>query len=269
LLKGDFVQAEESYRKMLESEAPSDQRDGREFLCNLYLSQGKFERLKIEADELGKLGDSYGRIYWRALANIERGNIQQDLEVFNKIAKLLPVDKIYFLLKSNMIEEAEKALEDYKVAYENASNQKLVRRIILHFQAEIEMRRGNYPKAIDYSKEAIYLLSYQKGALRLSLTFMDSHAWFMRSLAQAYYKNGDVKEARREYEKITELTTGRLFEGDIYAKSFYMLGKIHEQKGEKELAIANYEKFLDLWKDADPGLPEVEETKAKLASLKN
>ena len=47
-----------------------------------------------------------------------------------------------------------------------------------------------------------------------------------------------------------------------------MLGRIHEQQGNKVKAIENYERFLDLWKDADPGLVEVEDTKQRLANLK-
>jgi hypothetical protein len=50
-------------------------------------------------------------------------------------------------------------------------------------------------------------------------------------------------------------------------KHFYMLGKIFEKKGWKGKAIDQYEKFLDLWKDADPGIAEVEDAKKRLAEL--
>jgi hypothetical protein len=46
-----------------------------------------------------------------------------------------------------------------------------------------------------------------------------------------------------------------------------MLGKIAEQRGWPGKAIEYYEKFLEIWKDADPGLPEVEDAKARLSAL--
>jgi tetratricopeptide (TPR) repeat protein len=89
-----------------------------------------------------------------------------------------------------------------------------------------------------------------------------------------------LEKARETYEKITSLTggrdsfggflygVGRFLYGDIFAKSFYMLGKICEQKGQKEKAIENYTKFLDLWKDADLDLLELENARKRLAGLK-
>jgi hypothetical protein len=46
-----------------------------------------------------------------------------------------------------------------------------------------------------------------------------------------------------------------------------MLGKIYEQQGKKGKARENYCKFLDLWKDADPGQPAIEDAKTHLTIL--
>ena len=77
-----------------------------------------------------------------------------------------------------------------------------------------------------------------------------------------------LEMAKEKYKNIHSLTTGRFRRGDLYVKSFYMLGKIYEQQGNTAKAIEHYEKFLDLWKDADPGIAEVEDAKERLAGLK-
>jgi hypothetical protein len=41
------------------------------------------------------------------------------------------------------------------------------------------------------------------------------------------------------------------------------------QKAWKGKAIEHYEKFLSIRKDADPGIPEVEDAKERLAGLKS
>jgi tetratricopeptide (TPR) repeat protein len=97
---------------------------------------------------------------------------------------------------------------------------------------------------------------------------IDERAFFIDPLAQTYYEVGEMDKAREAYNKITRLILGRLWQGDIYVKSFYMLGKIWEQKGDTAQAIKHYEKFLDLWKEADSGIVEVEDARKRLAGLK-
>jgi tetratricopeptide (TPR) repeat protein len=121
----------------------------------------------------------------------------------------------------------------------------------------IELRKENFSNAIEYIKKVLPSLS-KTVAVNLPYTY---------SLGLAYYKAGDLENAQKTYEKVASSTSGRFDYGDVYAKSFYMLGKIYEEMDYKGKAIENYEKFLEIWKDADPGLPEVDDAKSRLASL--
>ena len=86
-------------------------------------------------------------------------------------------------------------------------------------------------------------------------------------LARAYLKNGEMDQAMAEYERLITFdpsTEGRFL---IHPKYHYRLAKLYEQKGWKGKAIEQYEKFLHLWKDADPGIAEVEDAEKRLTGL--
>ncbi len=132
----------------------------------------------------------------------------------------------------------------------------------------IELKRKNFSKAVEFFKRGISLLQFQCYNFSQQWLTPDSHALFMEPLALAYYKMGDLDSAQEEYEKITSLSRGRIYYGDIYAKSFYMLGKTYEQQNDTAKALEHYQKFLALWKDADAGMPEAEDARKRLAGLK-
>jgi tetratricopeptide (TPR) repeat protein len=165
--------------------------------------------------------------------------------------------------------EAQAAAEKIRKLVEGWLNGKLIR-YYDHLLGNIELKKGNSAKAIEYLEKAISVLDHQRGTdsfLDYNYGTDDEHALFYEPLAIAYLRSGELGRAQEQYEKIVRLTSARFFYGDIYARSFYMLGKIHEQKGERSRAAENYRKFLALGKDADPGLPEVEDARKRLAGL--
>ncbi len=159
-------------------------------------------------------------------------------------------------LADHSIAEAQVTAAEFKQFIEAGMHKKSIR-LYYHLMGRIELERKKYSEAIDLIQKA------------LSLTDFQDDEQFLESLALAFYRSGDLKKAQEQYENIIALTPGGLFYGDIYTKSFYMLGKIYEEQGDIVKAVEHYEKFLDLWKDSDPGIAEVEDARERLAALKN
>ena len=157
-------------------------------------------------------------------------------------------------------DEARKTAEELKSLIDRGVNKKELRQYE-YILGQIELEKGIYRQAADLFGRACGRLDFQG-------EWSPEQAPYFANLARAFYESGDLAEARKTYERITLLTTGRGNDGDIYARAFYMLGKIAERQGDKARARQNYRKFLDLWKDADPSLSEVPEAKARLSGLK-
>jgi len=277
-LAGDFSGAIKEYLRLLDSAEKPDHLDGFGRLGLLYLYQGKFGKALEEAKQgivlSVELADKENQSYSlrrSAYARLRTGKLKEALPELDQARNdALEVGSItgqigslhlkgLALLEMNSTNEAQAAAEQIKKLVEGWLNGKLIR-YFCHLLGNIELKKGNHSKAIENINKAISFLDYQRGA-------DDEHALFYEPLALAYLKSGDLAKAQEQYEKITQLTTGRLGYGDIYAKSFYMLGKIAEQQGGKGRAIENYRRFLDLWKEADPGIPEVEDARKRLAGL--
>lgn len=92
---------------------------------------------------------------------------------------------------------------------------------------------------------------------------------FARDGAAVVFKEkGDLDRAIEEYERLMIIGPHTNNRRLINPQYHFRLAKIYEKKGWKGKAIDHYEKFLHLWKDADPGLPEKAEAQMRLSTLR-
>ena len=282
--KGDFAQAEQEYRKKLESDSLEKQKEGNSRIIEIYKTQGRFEEManfSHRALEMEK-ETAYPKTRMDDLvdAQIKMKNYEEALKLSENVIN--PIEKLRFLgdlyVEMQQWPKVEEIAEELEEGYEKAMERhrsidwpdEFMNLIPLAARAQkgnslrlrglIAVAKGDYDTAIQLLQKAVSMsmITNPRGG---------DLAYFVEPLAQAYFKKGDWDKAREEYESIVTMTYGRINHGDIYAKSFYMLGKIYEEMGKKREASKNYERFLDLWKNADPGLPEVDDAKARLSSL--
>jgi serine/threonine protein kinase/predicted Zn-dependent protease len=278
LIKGDVDKAEEEYQKLMIDSEPMARVYHLVHICGLYVYQGRY-REAIRQLELGmemakKIGetvrsrsirDYLSYVYWRTGDFAKAVELEEEIieeatgeENFSR-RRTAMFHKGLMLADMNQLDEATKVAEEIKSFITKEMNKNLIRDYY-HILGRIEVKRNNYALAIEHLQKTLDLYPYVQGGMwRLMFT---------EPLAEAYYESGDLDKALRAYEDLSAMVWSNYYTGDIYVKSFYMLGKIWEQKGDTTKATGNYEKFLDLWKDADPGIAEVEDAKKRLAGLR-
>jgi serine/threonine protein kinase/predicted Zn-dependent protease len=277
LYKGELARAEEEYQKLLQMNEPAAHAWGLNRLGYIWLLRGEYEKAKNAWKQGIGLAEMVGQDSWKSrfsngLANIclgsrdfeealkycqiawESGEKAQYLEG-QRLASYL---RARVLIETKSMDRAQRTADELRAMIEKGLFKKAIR-YHHHLMGLLEFERKRYSEAIKYFDSALALESY--GPLNKNAEILDS-------LALAHHQAGNLEKAAETYNRIAALTTGRLGYGDVYAKSYYMLGKINEQKGEKARAIENYQKFLDLWKDADASLPEVEDARKRLEGLK-
>ncbi len=151
---------------------------------------------------------------------------------------------------------------------------------------DIANKLPNWQANYDYT---LGLLAYEEGKYELAVQLFKKalEPLLPNRAPQFHYavsllKTGHITEAISELQRVTwwsfiSLGTINLdfLPTDGYwpiasVKAHYWLGVAYEQQGEKDKAIQEYEKFLTIWKDADPELQakEMKDAKARLAKLK-
>ena len=243
------------------------------------------DEFQIAADQAEKIGNEPLKARIEAMKGwiyYDRGDFELSREHFkswfDSMAEQIPqfeqpfkaiylFDLGYLDLKQGQIESAKSGAEKIESMLPNISpeNKDLVKYIFDMLSGEILLAEGSIQQAIaigeKISGEAFRLTT------RPSETIVYNMPFFKDVLARAYAKNGNLDKAIATYEKLITFDPQKKARYLVHPLYHYRLAMLYQEKGWTGKAIEQYEKFLDIWKDADPDLLEVEDASKRLAGL--
>jgi len=271
LFKGDYEEAARYFQKLLESNDKHERALGREYLALIPLYGGQFdEALRVLDDGIGadriEQTDAMqsNKHVLKALAYEEKGDLRQALEEIRISTKILSrvstIDAFSWseeyarlLAKAGDFTKAEEIAETLRHSIEESDKSRMY--LYRYALGCIEFARGNFDEAIARLEEAV------EDQPDLQIRYI---------LARSYLEAGRLGEAVAMFEKaLSRYDRAAAFYAPWTVKAHYFLGAAYERSGWTAEAIEQYEEFLEIWKDADPGIPEVEDARRRLDGLVN
>jgi len=272
LFKKDYARAESCFAEISSSNDKSWRSRGRFCLFLIPLYQGKFEdALKVLDDAIA--GDRMERTEGEIVAykhackagiyenekkySLALNEVETGMQIYKKAKPDDPKNGrdyyAYLLAKSGKMTEAEQIARVLKKDFEEKDTTLMP--TYWWIMGEIQLTKGDTNTA----------LSYLEKVYRASPTPSFSQRYH---LAEIFLKKGRLDEAVAELEKaLNRYDEDRVWETSA-VKAYYLLGLAYEKSGWNKKAIEKYEEFLDIWKNADPGIPEVEDAKERLKKLR-
>jgi len=119
--------------------------------------------------------------------------------------------------------------------------------LLYHLQGEIHLSEGRFKNAIDSFNKAVALKPQDR-------------SFYLTALGKAYQEAKQIAESVETYQQALAFNPNNVW-------ALFGTGETHEKSGRTSQAKKAYQRLLEIWSEADADLPELIDTKTKLAKL--
>jgi tetratricopeptide (TPR) repeat protein len=269
----DYDKAKRSFRPLATGRARYVRRNGRTLLAWIPARQGKLDESLEELDRgiaadyadysLDRSSDKY---MLKALVYRQQGN---PTEAINEIELALQILRSWGPNEYKMWDTYATLLADQREYGKASEIAESLRKSLVERDSPqmsrywyalgyIALSKGQTDVAVDHLERA------SKITLRINGQYSIIHL----ALARAYLEAGRLDEAIAEFEKVTTICEPNLRNSLFTSiEARYYLGTAFEAADQKDKAAEQYRSFLEIWKEADEGLPIIEDARQRLAKL--
>jgi tetratricopeptide (TPR) repeat protein len=288
-MKGEYAESEKWFKNLSTVVSPKLKLEAHFWLGFCRYWQGHIKDLDGYFRKFLEYSEEQGQTWYPAFMNWIMAFINYDIGEFEQSRKHneawlsdfiehYPNLKFYFQaahkfllglleLEAGKVESVKRILEEMNSLLSEMTprRQEWVLFLIDFLGAELALKAGSQEKAIALFKEET---SNFPSFINKKIMIIYNLPSMKDILPRAYIQKGDIDRAIAEYESILTFDPENPDFLLIHPKYHYRLAKLYEQKGWIGKAIEEYTEFLNLWKDADPGIAEVEDARERLAGLR-
>jgi serine/threonine protein kinase/tetratricopeptide (TPR) repeat protein len=192
--------------------------------------------------------------------------------------------------KKNSLERKKNPADNFygrdvlALAYAVSGDSRTSSKIMSQLKGDLDRNLPQQQVRYDY---ALGLLAFEEGKYNVAVEqFRKSLGRVLPNHAPQFHygvsllKTGNLREAVEELQRVTWWYPISLPPISLFflptsqywpiasVKALYWLGVAYEQLGQKEKAVGEFEKFLEIWKTADFDSPELKDARARVARLK-
>lgn len=247
-------------------------------VADLYIKKGQFKKALSHAERSIGIYPNVDNYYLlKAAAHFARKEYKQCENTLKQLSAVSRQNASYFYIYQTpvfkaMVSIAKGDFSSAKTAVINfiksERNIENIEPYIYHLNGLIQLGEKNYDEAIESFSQLLNwkFVFFRAGVQEPMLRDMARYG-----IGEAFFHQGKIKMALQEFQNMRKTHSGETNDflyDEYWPRKHYKIGLCYEKMGDGLKAIEHFEKFLEIWSEADEDIDDIVDAKRRISRLK-